>query len=350
MSKCSGNIRTICGLAAATCCLTLSLPAAAEDLTVVYNVTVPKPYLVGPVSGTATLWISASKVRWSNGSKDWVFEVATGRKIFIDHQKQEYIESTPDEREADRRAAAAKAEELKAKAKEEEELKTKSKQAEAKPEGENSTSTLDEEMGKLRARSRRSQERLQELQRKVKYELEQRPNLTPTERQKLLALLAYLANLEERGKESLALVEKEFAQLPPVFRDNIGKHKRSVLTNISRESHKGTSKKDILGYSCEQYITNTTYTYADGSKKDLGPWEVWVTPELESPLSFDIVSEVANLSPPRGTGGFPLGATDWDNGGVQVDYQAIEIKRAPIDPSAFEVLGDGYTKRERVKP
>jgi hypothetical protein len=334
---------------AATCCLTLSLAAAAaEDLTIVYNITVPNPYLVGPVSGTATLWISANKVRWSNGSKDRIFEVATGRKIFVDHQEREYVESTPDEREANRRAVVAKAEELKAKAKEKEkELKAKSKQAEAKTDGEEST--LDEEMGRLRVNVRR----LQELRRKVKEELDQRPKLTPKERQKLLALLADLADREEGAKEGLAKVEKEFAQMPPVLRDNLGKPKTSVLTNISTESHKGTSKKDIVGYNCEQHVMSITHTFTDGSKEDRGQLETWVTPELEGPVSFDIVKEVADLLTRAGaTAGFPLGIIRWDKSGVEFDYsvQAIEIKRAMIDPSAFEVSVVGYTKRELSKP
>jgi hypothetical protein len=47
-----------------------------------------------------------------------------------------------------------------------------------------------------------------------------------------------------------------------------------------------------------------------------------------------------------------LGIIRWDKSGMEFDYsvQAIEIKRAMIDPSAFEVSVVGYTKRELSKP
>jgi hypothetical protein len=87
---------------AATCSLSLTLPAAAEDVTITYKVTVPKPYIVGPVNGMATLWISANKVRWFDRTYgDKIYEVATGRILRIDHEKKTYSETTPEQREAE---------------------------------------------------------------------------------------------------------------------------------------------------------------------------------------------------------------------------------------------------------
>ena len=77
---------------AATCSLPSALPASAEDLTITYEVTVPKPYIVGPVNGIATLWVSGSKVRWFDRTYgDKIYEVATGRIIKIDHQNKTYV-------------------------------------------------------------------------------------------------------------------------------------------------------------------------------------------------------------------------------------------------------------------
>jgi len=64
-------------LAVAACGLWLlpALPAGAEDRTIVWEVNVPTPYLSGPRSGTLTLWMTASKVRQSDGYRDWIYDV-----------------------------------------------------------------------------------------------------------------------------------------------------------------------------------------------------------------------------------------------------------------------------------
>lgn len=94
------------GLVAAACGLWLmaGLPAVADDLTIVSEVIVPRPYLGGPKSATLTLWMTAGKVRQSDGYRDWIYDVASGTRIDIDHQTRQYWQGT----EAERVRAAAK--------------------------------------------------------------------------------------------------------------------------------------------------------------------------------------------------------------------------------------------------
>lgn len=70
----------------------LAAAAAAEDLTIVSRVTPPKG-----APTTATQYISASKVRSSDGTSDSIVDIATGRLTFIDHQKKTYFETSFEE-------------------------------------------------------------------------------------------------------------------------------------------------------------------------------------------------------------------------------------------------------------
>jgi hypothetical protein len=87
-------IRTV--LAPAACLFLLAaLPAAPEDLTVVSKVMSSKGE-----GGTATLYISSSKIRHSNSNHDFIFDLASGKMTMMDTQKKEYWETTAEERGA----------------------------------------------------------------------------------------------------------------------------------------------------------------------------------------------------------------------------------------------------------
>ncbi len=89
-------------LAAAACglCLLAIQPAAAEDVTIVSEVVVPKRYTVGPRNATLTLWMTPGKVKLSDGYRDWIYDVASGTRIDIDHQTRQYWQGTEAERTA----------------------------------------------------------------------------------------------------------------------------------------------------------------------------------------------------------------------------------------------------------
>jgi hypothetical protein len=96
-----------CGLA-----LLAAIPAAAEDLTIALSYYRP----VYPWSrGVTTLFISPNDVRYRTrnyyeGNKDWVFNVASGRLVMIDHDGKRYAESDAEEREEVRRLEREEAE------------------------------------------------------------------------------------------------------------------------------------------------------------------------------------------------------------------------------------------------
>ena len=96
-----------CGLA-----LLAAIPAAAEDLTIAlgYSGTVDPSG-----RGGTTLFISPNDVRYRTrnyyqGNKDWVFNVAGGRLIMIDHDAKQYAESDAEEREEAHRLEREEAE------------------------------------------------------------------------------------------------------------------------------------------------------------------------------------------------------------------------------------------------
>ncbi len=96
-----------CGLA-----LLAAIPAAAEDLTIAlsYSRTVDRWG-----QGVTTLFISPNDVRYRTrnyyqGNKDWVFNVASGRLVMINHDGKQYAESDAEEREEVRRLEREEAE------------------------------------------------------------------------------------------------------------------------------------------------------------------------------------------------------------------------------------------------
>jgi hypothetical protein len=83
----------------------VALPAAAEDLTI--GIVVKNATLESRRAAT-TLFVSPRDVRYRtryyrDGGQDWLFNVASGRLVVIDHATATYFESTPDTREELRR-------------------------------------------------------------------------------------------------------------------------------------------------------------------------------------------------------------------------------------------------------
>lgn len=72
----------------------LPLAAAAEDLTIVSTVS----GLKAPT--TSTQYLSANKVRSSDGDSDTIMDLSTGTMTMIDHKKKEYWQTTADEMKA----------------------------------------------------------------------------------------------------------------------------------------------------------------------------------------------------------------------------------------------------------
>jgi hypothetical protein len=69
----------------------LAAAAGAEDLTIVSKVS------LGKNSSTSTQYVSADKVRTSDGQNDTIMEYGTGKMIMVDHKKKEYYETSLDE-------------------------------------------------------------------------------------------------------------------------------------------------------------------------------------------------------------------------------------------------------------
>jgi hypothetical protein len=96
-----------CGLA-----LLAAVPATAEDLTIALGYSAK----VDPVGrGVTTLFISPDHVRYRtrnyyNGNQDWVFDVASGRLVMIDHDGKQYAESDAEQREEVQRLEREEAE------------------------------------------------------------------------------------------------------------------------------------------------------------------------------------------------------------------------------------------------
>lgn len=83
------------GLVVAGCVMALALPAAAADMTIVYNVT-------GGRGGaqTATTYVASGHFRTSDGRQDTIYDLASGRFVFVDHHKKQYWETTAEEMNA----------------------------------------------------------------------------------------------------------------------------------------------------------------------------------------------------------------------------------------------------------
>ena len=96
-------------IVAAACAAGLvSVPALAEDLTIVYKTTSSNG------SGTSTSYYSAERLRTGDADRDTVIEYGPGRIVSIDHKKREYSEITLAEMETAMKAAAAKMEQASA--------------------------------------------------------------------------------------------------------------------------------------------------------------------------------------------------------------------------------------------
>lgn len=92
--------------AAAALAVCLAVPAVAEDVTIVYNMTQD-----GQPKGTATQYVSSERLRMANPETDMIIEYASGRIVAIDHKKKEYWETTRDEMAAQVQQAQAKMDE-----------------------------------------------------------------------------------------------------------------------------------------------------------------------------------------------------------------------------------------------
>jgi hypothetical protein len=99
-------------LAAAGVAALLSVPALAEDLTVVFNTT------SSGKTGTSTSYYSSEKMRTGDADSETIMEYAAGKITAIDHKKKEYSEITLAEMEAAMQAAQAKMEQANAQMKE----------------------------------------------------------------------------------------------------------------------------------------------------------------------------------------------------------------------------------------
>ncbi len=89
-------------LAAAGVAALLSVPALAEDLTVVFKT------IGSGGGGTSTSYYSSEKMRTGGADSETIFEYAAGKITAIDHKKKEYSEITLAEMEAAMKAAQEK--------------------------------------------------------------------------------------------------------------------------------------------------------------------------------------------------------------------------------------------------
>jgi hypothetical protein len=172
--------------------------------------------------------------------------------------------------------------------------------------------------------------------------------LTPDE-QKVVRrlLLALRAEMEKAVKEARAKAEEELAKLPPALRDNLDKPPPRTPIAVARTERKGTQTRKIAGYDCEQRVITDIGTFEDGSKDTLREIELWVAPDLEPPVPFDVLRRLVYLSRGDAPNGFPLASIDRFKGRVEssVSVEAVEIRKGAIDPSLFAVPA-GYTRVE----
>lgn len=68
--------------------LASSLPLAAEDLTIVYKVS------MGDRNTTSTQYVTPTKTRTSDGESDTILDFPTGGMTVVDHKKKEYWQTT----------------------------------------------------------------------------------------------------------------------------------------------------------------------------------------------------------------------------------------------------------------
>ncbi|HWE17413.1 MAG TPA: hypothetical protein VG758_09560 [Hyphomicrobiaceae bacterium] len=263
--------RLVLAAAAYGFCLLAIQPAAAEDMTIVSEVVVPKRYTVGPRNATLTLWMTPGKARLSDGYRDWIYDVATGTRIDIDHQTRQYWQGT----EADRVAW----------------VDARHKESTAKFE----------------------KDQAEYERRKAEYD-------------------EGMARLEKEEAEFYRRRGEEPRKLPQWLRDAKERPDPPSLIDMSVSLEKGRGSKTILGYDCEHYRVWTTRTYSDGSKETELSQELWVAPKLEVPVPPEVLNLAPFL--PRSHAGLALAST-YPGSSSSHSVVAVEIKRGPIDASVF---------------
>jgi hypothetical protein len=291
-------------LAAAGLCLLAVHAAAAEDLTIVSEVVVaPRPY----VSATLTLWMTAGKVRLSDGHRDWIYDVATGTRIDLDHLTRTYWQGTEAERAARIQA-------------------------------------LDEETKAKLAREQAEQFAMLRAARKFAPTGGDgewwRKKPTREEREALIREL----QKQQAALEAMAKAEEEFDRLPQAMRDSVGKRLPPKRTAFASTVERGTDDKAIAGYDCEHYRISVTRVFEDGSKKNEIEQELWLAPKLKPPVSFEVLKLVPFLPGMHLTKGLPLASiAPSPSGSLNLFVVAAQVKKGPIDASVFAVPA-GYTR------
>src|SRR4051812_43199212 len=85
-------MRWISSAALAAALLALTRPSAAEDLTIVSKVTTPRG-----ATRTQTQYIAASRMRLSDGERDTIVDLASGKVVVLDPRRKQYSESSLDD-------------------------------------------------------------------------------------------------------------------------------------------------------------------------------------------------------------------------------------------------------------
>jgi len=284
-------------LAAAACGLWLLavLPVAADDLTIVSEVVVPRPYLIGPKSATLTLWVTPRKVRQSDGFRDWIYDVATGTRTDIDNQMKVYWQGTEAERNE-----------------------------------------------------------LLELMLGMKVDVAGWPKLTPQEQDEMRREMSKAKEVLEELAKAKAKADEELAKRQ-ALRDSVQKPLPPNLVGYAPTVERGTGDKIVAGYHSEHYRVAVMRIVGDGSVKtevehDL--WlepeklehDLWLAPKLEPPVPYEVLKLAPFLPGTHLAKGFPLASVARSpSGSLKVSVVAVVVKKGPIDASVF-VMPSGYTQ------
>src|ERR1700730_3059739 len=302
--------------AVAACILwsSLALPASAEDLTIVMKI-------VAPLSGISTDYISSSMIRNSGPGDDRIYDLVNHKVIAVNHDKKEYWEMTAKEYET------------------------------------NAATSQREQAGSvehLLAMEDEQQARMAELFALKRDELAKRQadieRLIPERRK------ARMADLVAPQERLAGMIEKDRAEM-----EKRKAYARLLAVAPSVSVQKGTGRKKIAGYDCEEHIITT----------DAGTFritqELWVAPDLQAPPHLETWEITSPGSKPptydeMKDKGFALAGTftnaskglepsrdDSKNNApppsASMSWEAVEVKKGPIDASVFR-LPDGYTKVE----
>jgi hypothetical protein len=179
-----------------------------------------------------------------------------------------------------------------------------------------------------------------------------------------LANRTYTHIFHER-KEYFVATEKQMRDAGEYFRQNIEGRVRSIfeanklptkknmLPTLSFSVEKGTDRKKIAGYDCEQYLIRGRSGQVDE--------EWWIAPTLASPPHYEMRKIAAAIDPDMvrvidemKDNGVRLGEIVRRPAGVSRNKdlpedrskEAVEVKKGPIDPSLFRVSVDGYREIE----